>query len=1795
MVAVEVFQVRRKGVHPVAQSSKTLTRKLRIPGAVSNELTKKTEVVKIKEFRSFTIGAQRGAAAPAVEIASAPDEVVEIELENGSRFWTTHGRLCDEVLRETAPRGADGALRLPMSLPLRTPARGIVGSLAIKTLRFFNIDVPKRAAEKIADLVEKRALKKPGELFRCSTGDNFGLTPPSAIPAKRPILLFLHGTASSTEGSFGELWRKDRGALREELFKNYDGNVFGFEHRTMSESPVDNAIELLSRLPKGAQLHVISHSRGGLIGELLCRANMLGGREPFDPKDLEFFKKGDGEGFRGDIGKLNKLLKSQAPRVERFVRVGCPARGTTLASERFDLYLSVLFNLIEKIPALQTAIDIFSELIMAIAKERAEPDVLPGLEAMIPNSPLICLLNRPGVGVDGELRVIAGDIEGENLASVFSTLVTDPLYLGDHDLVVDTAAMFGGAERAEGKAKYSFHQGSRVSHFRYFANEDSAARLSRAIASKDTSQDGFSDFHVHDADRAVPVYKRDEGQPQPVVFLLPGIMGSHLAVGKDRIWIDPIDLAVGGLSRLKIDAKGVVAEAPVGLAYGDFIQFLSRSHEVVLFPYDWRLSLLEESARLAEAIEKKLDETEQRNHPVAIVAHSMGGLLARAMIAQHRATWDRLCQHKDARLIMLGTPNGGSFIVPLVFTARESMVKQLAMIDFTSNEAELLEVLRFYPGLAQMIPAVEAGMDFFAPATWAALRSADDRKRAWSEPVKSVLDAGRALRNLLDSKKTIFPERMCYVAGRANATPVAMKIVADEAGEKRIVVEATPDGDGRVPWSTGRLPDVKTWYMEAAHGDMADHEPAFQALKELIETGSTDKLPNVAPASRGVPRSFELPDEKMPIHPDGEMLIRSVLGKRRKRRAKELPRTRVDIVHGNLGFARFPVMVGHYEGDAIFSAEEQLDRNLEGRLRERLRLDLYPGPSDSEIVVLNKKNPSLGAVVIGLGQVGMLSPGGLARAVARGARAYAVAVGEDRSQPRQNDLSLSVLLIGTGAGGFSIDDSVAAILRGVATANEHLAGAEDASGRRIAAIEFIELYEDRAIQAARAVRHIRDDAELARRFEIEPNLQVITRRGSRRRVSFAEDPRWWQRLQIVEDQQSRLAFNLLTDRARTQAYLLPTQRNLIDGFITSATGDTATDPAVATALFEMLIPNELKQRAPEQRDMVLIVNDAAARYPWELMQERYPQHRERGVEPPKPVSVQAGMLRQLQSIEFRERVLTAQSRWAFVVGDPPSTFVELPGAVDEARTVENRLSKANYRVVSVIRAQDETDASDAAKPQDLSEAILKKLYAEDYRMIHLAGHGVYEFADKREMDKKETDPSGQNDKVTGMVIGDNKFLTPAVIRQMRVIPELVFINCCHLGKTEDHPGDRHFPGLAANLATELIRMGVRAVIAAGWAVDDSAAQRFAEVFYEAFLCGATFGAAVLKARRETFYAHPDVNTWGAYQCYGDPFFSLTNSAESHGSGAHEYNYASNSEVIVELENLSEDAATAPASQLAEIQRRVDEVRANMPTPWLSRGDVQASLGRAYGELGAFETAAEFYCKSLRAETARAPIAAAEQWCNLQARCANELDEKTAKKTLAAVKKRLEALIDLLGENGERRSLLASMTKREVKWAKTRAAKVKLVREMRDHYRRAHEIKSKAGGQSDPYSLNNWLTAEILLAKLGEKAENPKTIQSRLEEAESEAAKRYRSDPNSWDAVSAIDAKLLRFLASDRLAAHVEEIVQEYLTAKQTASAREFRSVREQFEFLRDLLTAAGNAPVHRRQKLALEKIMEQIK
>ncbi len=150
-------------------------------------------------------------------------------------------------------------------------------------------------------------------------------------------------------------------------------------------------------------------------------------------------------------------------------------------------------------------------------------------------------------------------------------------------------------------------------------------------------------------------------------------------------------------------------------------------------------------------------------------------------------------------------------------------------------------------------------------------------------------------------------------------------------------------------------------------------------------------------------------------------------------------------------------------------------------------------------------------------------------------------------------------------------------------------------------------------------------------------------------------------------------------------------------------------------------------------------------------------------------------------------------------------------------------------------------------------AVLSAIHEKPWRILHLAAHGVFEF------EAEENKPP-----VSGLVLDNGLFFTAAEADQLRSVPELVFINCCHLGQTRGDAAPRvAFHKLAANLATEFIRIGARAVVAAGWAVDDAAAKTFATSFYRLMLDGELYGDAVLQARREHLHACTARPTRGA--------------------------------------------------------------------------------------------------------------------------------------------------------------------------------------------------------------------------------------------------------------------------------------------------------------------------------------------
>lgn len=104
-----------------------------------------------------------------------------------------------------------------------------------------------------------------------------GDSPPATTPAARgPIrcaLVLVHGTFSSTLGSFGHLGVGPGADALKQWIARYD-TVFGYDHRSLSETPADNAQQILTQLESmnwaaGAEIDIICYSRGGLVARTL--------------------------------------------------------------------------------------------------------------------------------------------------------------------------------------------------------------------------------------------------------------------------------------------------------------------------------------------------------------------------------------------------------------------------------------------------------------------------------------------------------------------------------------------------------------------------------------------------------------------------------------------------------------------------------------------------------------------------------------------------------------------------------------------------------------------------------------------------------------------------------------------------------------------------------------------------------------------------------------------------------------------------------------------------------------------------------------------------------------------------------------------------------------------------------------------------------------------------------------------------------------------------------------------------------------------------------------------------------------------------------------------------------------------------------------------------------------------------------------------------------------------------------------------------------------------------------------
>ncbi len=1856
--------------------------KLNIPGKPFADKPQDESNLKVKHYIKVESIRSGGGKNNAISLASG--DLVEFEFEN-NLIWIAEPNDIKPLfqqktkLRSVGEENDDEAFFIPTNIPIKDGNRNIIQNVALKFVKIFAPKATGMAVGKTAEWVEDKLLPIRNRGLNFLNG-KFELIPfdknnGQKLNNQLPVLLFIHGTLSNTFGSFEGL--KQTGYWQQ-MVKKYGSNILAFNHETLTKSPFENALDLLKILPPDLELHLVTHSRGGLVGEVLARCSdgnpafskeeinnlreegtsilkklfttlkeiypaaleqvlaqtslkeILKGDSVTDSiknvaeidwhninwedswtiieelkqiewKDIDFkeFKEGIEKALLEDLLNqfqpnnrtkdadvlvaLNEVAYQKNVSVKKFVRIACPAGGTTLLGDRVDYFLNILLNLAGQLTG-QAANPIFlgiKYLLTTVVEQRKDPSVLPGLEAMVPGSPLLKLLNNHQIEIDGDLNIIAGNLGKGDIFRMLRYFLFRLCFGDDNDFVVDTESMFDGVLR-KNDVYYKYVTGKEVHHLSYFSNSETQQAILNALeVPKGKMPKNFKKVIRGERNRNVNLPKLHYGSIYPdhtnkkenTIILLPGLMGTNLSDGKDEIWINYPRMALGGLLKLDIYSEGIEAKSILKTAYGKLVNYLSKEYDVFIFPYDWRRSL-EDSA---EILEKEIEQLLYKGKSIQIIAHSMGGMVVRNLMMRNLTKedsniWERLCENKNFRAILLGTPWKGSYLIPEVLTGQGSTINQLAALAILESKQELLEVFSKYPGLYDLLPIDaskisdnETAIDFGNLAFWKKLKRLTTNNN-WVLPTENSLNKFKDNREKVNEflvnkflKSDDFTTRVYYIAGNADRTTDNLLIqdqfqeeyptieAAEQVLEKNLtqikefqekekdlqgkskfppplkkfdlVYTSTSQGDGSVTWDRGipvTLNETVYFANDTIHGELANDERIFAAIKGILQTGSTLRLSQTRPSNRSTLQYPKNPKTVI-VNNDPEVLMRGVIGlKAFKSFTPSNPFTtpsllKISVKNGHLKYADNPILIGHFKNDIITSAENVLDKLLNDELSQRAELGVYPGEIGSNLVILPDEENDMGAIIVGLGEPEELTPNLLKQTIELGCLNYLLALDHTTKKNEEDGVGISSLLVGSNyVSNISIYDTVNAIIKGVIDANQKIKFINTAQDNKksnkqfltITHLEFIELYEHKSILAFHHLNEIEGGKTFA-------NIDVYGKRriaeGRRTYYSIEESNTWWRRLTAIVRKNPKsgaesLYFNASSKKASVEEVNIYHNRKIITALLKENSKTSLWNKKLMKSVFNLIIPNDFKMIFRNQQNILLILDKDTAEFPWELL--HYDEFAE------APICVSSGMIRQLSTTDRRKIIKPVNANTAFIVGNPildvDSAIPSLPAAEEEAHLVRDKLIAAGFDTVSEIKT-------------DLT-SIFSNLY-DNYKVIHFASHGVVDFK------ANPNDPTEEPQ--TGLLLSDNVVLTPSEINQMDTTPELVFINSCFAGqmdgKKEAYSRERF--KLAANIGTQFIENGAKAVVVAGWAIDDNAAHRFAEIFYDQMLSGSIFAKAVQDAREVCYREYGHTNTWGAYQCYGDQYYRLVT---KKNGGFADTPYLDRKQILADLENFV-NSAKSSRKRGSALEKKLRNTSKKIDTSGLRDAQVLELEALAYTEIELNQEALEKYEALKSIPKANYSVRSKEISLNLKARHLAELkingellaededaavvkamkeeqDKEKKKEIKRELKvpgyKQLKAVIDELialndeGVTVERYNLIASAYRRQFillkdlsekkkDLKKEREATIDAVKLMTENYQKAYQLNKLLAGSEEIHPLTNWLIGvRILLQEEG---------------------------------------------------------------------------------------------------------------
>jgi pimeloyl-ACP methyl ester carboxylesterase len=949
------------------------------------------------------------------------------------------------------------------------------------------------------------------------------------------------------------------------------------------------------------------------------------------------------------------------------------------------------------------------------------------------------------------------------------------------------------------------------------------------------------------------------------VLILPGIMGSTLGFPRevlwdDVIWVDPVDILLGNLRKLQfgegrrdgIKALGVLLFAYLSLK----LRLKSSGFDADFYPFDWRQDI----HNLGQDLAKRL---QNERGPVHLVAHSMGGLVARAALKHEPANL--------GRIIMLGTPNFGSFSPIQAFRGVHSIVSKIARLDVTSTQDDLGCIFRTFPGLCQMFPAPlqGGGIDYFSLASW---------------PSTGVLPSEEMLRSCRGLLAGLPPadQRFTQIVGCNRETVISATVSNGE-----FIYTTSLDGDGTVPMAFARLPDCETYFIAEEHGNLPNNVTVAKAVEEILTKGKTGLLQRKPPATRGGIQNV-IPERTLRIA--SPMLTMTADGRGRRaggtREMRELLSEFASPPKPQIASA--PAVVASPTSVSAEIPSELCDRIVIGR-RHQLRLDIT-------LVFGSITEIDASAYVLGL--FGQVSPGGAAKTINElmdGAvmqlserRMLNANVGAVSFLPKGRHPLQADLIAFVGLGSFDsfkeetleaaaenlirtllltrIDDFAMVPFGGGSgiepgKALHHMMkgftrGLVDGDGdQRFRGVTICEIDPDRYRQLQQCLYRLCgtslfDNVEVT----LREKRVAVPRRGMLERQIATPQPIYLM-VRQEKDTPGTAVFvsSLLTVGEKATTFTTSQKVNLavlerhLDQIKPNNGFDVPTLETFGETLAELVLSRDMRAVLSEfSSQHLVVVHDAgASRIPWETIHINQIAPALSGGLSHRYEAKDLSTAKWLQKRQLN-RILSM-----LLIVNPTG---DLPGADREGERIADLMKELGPSV------QFTTIRNGEARRKVLIEA----LSSGEFDVVHYAGHAFFD---------------AESPERSGILCPGREVLAGSDLAPLANLPSLMFFNACEAarirrdaGIAEPEPSlpDRLHRGVG--FAESLLRGGVANYVGTYWPVGDTAAKDFAEQFYQSLVAGATLGDAIMKGRKTLKNA--SFADWADYVLYGDPNFIL---------------------------------------------------------------------------------------------------------------------------------------------------------------------------------------------------------------------------------------------------------------------------------------------------------------------------------